>query len=595
MSKKAFMAAIIISVFLVSLVAGTHFCLAQSGTEANDKISQDTTWTKAGSPYIITGTVVVNDGVTLTIEPGATVNMNRGDSLQVNGTLVARGTSSEKIVINGGDIIFTQYSNDWNNQTGSGSIIENSTLNSTSILVSDSPEIFNNIIVGGANTLQIFGAINIAGGTPLIANNTIYGAGYTPAIEICGGSPMVLNNTLVGGINGNSSARFPIISNNNIKGEVIVSGGSPVISNNLITGLIRKVYLVNNESFPVNGSTPIDSVSFGIGLTGYNFGDDKLYNAIVTDNTIVGCSTGLCWNAGGGALIERNLIVNNTGDGLSIGSNAVIENNTIDNNSVGMRIYNFNGYDAGPSGNFFPPTILNNNIQNNSQYNVYSYCDSDLNATYNWWGSTEQQSIQKTIYDKSFDSTLGTISSIPCQSAPNDQAYPNSSNASLTLLSTLSTNEVYFALDSNSTISALFFNETSSDINFTVSGLSGTTGYVRVGIAQNFMPNEDDIKVFIDGNPINYTLSSSGDLWIILFTYHHSTHQISISQTENTNESPSPSSAAQPRSTPSTSPSPSIPELPSFLFIPFLASVMLAGTIIYRRKLRHKNDQMTLP
>ncbi len=514
-------------------------------------IDTNTTLTKTNSPYTLTKNTTVSNGVTLTIEPGVTVNMDRDVYLQVNGTLVERGSSSEKIVVNGGDIIFTQFSGDWNNQTGSGSIIENSILNSTSISVSNSPEIRYNVIVG-ANTQLVIGAINIAGGSPSITNNTIYGGGYMHAIEICGGSPVIMYNSLEGGIDGNSSARFPVISNNVIKGEVIVSGGSPVISNNLITGLIRQVYLINNESFPVNDSSPIVSVSFGIGLTGYNFGDDKLYNAVVTDNIIVGCSTGLCWNAGGGAIIERNLIVNNTGDGMSIGSNAIIENNTIDNNAVGIRIYNFNGYDAGPSGNFFPPTIINNNIQNNSQYNIYSYCGSNLNATYNWWGTTDPQSIQETIYDNSFDSSLGTISSVPCLTAPNDLGYPNSSNASLTLLATRAIDEVYFALDSNSTISAVSFNETSSEINFAVSGLSGTIGYVRATIAQNFMPNADYIKVFMDGNPINYTISQSGDSWVITFAYHHSIHQVSINQTENTSAThPSPTIQPSPPTTPS--------------------------------------------
>ena len=39
-------------------------------TDVSGEISQDTTWTLSGSPYIITGDVTVNGGYTLTIEPG---------------------------------------------------------------------------------------------------------------------------------------------------------------------------------------------------------------------------------------------------------------------------------------------------------------------------------------------------------------------------------------------------------------------------------------------------------------------------------------------------------------------------------------------
>ncbi len=55
-------------------------------------ISTDTTWTLAGSPYTLTGTVVVvgadgPDGITtLTIEPGVEVRANSGVQLQIGGT-----------------------------------------------------------------------------------------------------------------------------------------------------------------------------------------------------------------------------------------------------------------------------------------------------------------------------------------------------------------------------------------------------------------------------------------------------------------------------------------------------------------------------
>jgi hypothetical protein len=59
-------------------------------------ISSDTTWTKADSPYTLTGNVLVTLGATLTIEPGVVVNC-KDFYLIVSGTLNACGTDEEPI------------------------------------------------------------------------------------------------------------------------------------------------------------------------------------------------------------------------------------------------------------------------------------------------------------------------------------------------------------------------------------------------------------------------------------------------------------------------------------------------------------------
>ena len=56
-------------------------------------ISTNDTWRRACSPYVISGNVMVGTGATLTIEPGVEVRFAEGTVLQVNGTLIARGTS----------------------------------------------------------------------------------------------------------------------------------------------------------------------------------------------------------------------------------------------------------------------------------------------------------------------------------------------------------------------------------------------------------------------------------------------------------------------------------------------------------------------
>ena len=61
-------------------------------------ISTNTTWTKLASPYTVTGDVTVSAGVTLTLQPGVTVQFNQYAGLNVNGTIVADGTAVDPIV-----------------------------------------------------------------------------------------------------------------------------------------------------------------------------------------------------------------------------------------------------------------------------------------------------------------------------------------------------------------------------------------------------------------------------------------------------------------------------------------------------------------
>ncbi len=54
-------------------------------------------WTKANSPYIVSGNLTIIEGVTLTIEPGVTVNFSENTSISVFGEIVAIGTPHNPI------------------------------------------------------------------------------------------------------------------------------------------------------------------------------------------------------------------------------------------------------------------------------------------------------------------------------------------------------------------------------------------------------------------------------------------------------------------------------------------------------------------
>jgi hypothetical protein len=86
-----------------------------------------------------------------------------------------------------------------------------------------------------------------------------------------------------------------------------------------------------------------------------------------------------------------------------------------------------------------------------------------------------------------------------------------------------------FSVASNSTVSGLAFNSTSQELSFTVTGSSGTTGYVDVYIAKTLINNIGQVKAYVNNNAVNYTATQIDDSWLLHFTYQHSTHTVVIS------------------------------------------------------------------
>ena len=120
---KSFIRVLLISVLGIGLLLGSvSFGGAQASTDVSGIISSDATWTEANSPYAFTGPVGVTAGVTLTLEAGTIVH-SYGYYLQVNGTLIVDGSSSDPVEFGGGEIRFTDSSTDWDEQTGLYSIV----------------------------------------------------------------------------------------------------------------------------------------------------------------------------------------------------------------------------------------------------------------------------------------------------------------------------------------------------------------------------------------------------------------------------------------------------------------------------------------
>ena len=102
--KKLFanwtIAGISLLIVAVLLLGITHPALARphADTYVSGSITTNTTWTLAGSPYILMGDLSINSGVSLTIDAGVQVRANGMVGITVNGTLNATGNSGAHVV-----------------------------------------------------------------------------------------------------------------------------------------------------------------------------------------------------------------------------------------------------------------------------------------------------------------------------------------------------------------------------------------------------------------------------------------------------------------------------------------------------------------
>ena len=415
----------IVALITLNLKLQTLNCTAQTSIPGGIVSG---TWTLAGSPYNVQGSIQIADATTLTIQPGVTVNFQGMYKLDIQGRLLAIGTSTDTIIFTAANttngwrgIRFdnTPSTNDttiikyckiqYGKATGSSPYDNGGAFYSNS---------FSKLLISNCNISYCVannngGAIYCASGSPIITNNIIYsntaidgGGIYCSSCNSSITNNTISSNTSSGGSIGGGGIYCDgnaIINNNTIfsntthgsGGGIKCDGGTPNIINNAIYSNVSfdnyggGISCESGSPTISNNNIHNNSGGYGGGITCFgNINSPTISSNTIYNNSAIGGGGIACVNTTSLTInIMNNTISNNTAtvsSGLIAGGgiacynsdpsiiNNTISNNTASNNRGGGGIY------CGSSN----PTIMSNTISNNSAINGGAlYCDGNSTPT----------------------------------------------------------------------------------------------------------------------------------------------------------------------------------------------------------------------
>jgi hypothetical protein len=323
-------------------------------TNVSGLISSNTTWSASGNPYNVTGNVMVNAGVTLTIEPGVNVRFDKLKSFQINGALIARGTANNNITFT--SAAASPAPGDWGYLFFSD-VSTDAVFDLLGNYISGSVLEYCVIEYAGSGTNSL-GAVQLTSSYPFInyctirKNNIsgIYAGGLTETLKIT-------NNII------SDNTRYCLDQDGG--GGIFISGGTVTISNNTISNNSITYHGVGGGIFAKDGKQIITNNTFTNNSAAYDGGAMYIQSgaqSVISHNTIIGNTaqgTGGIYTLWGTAVITDNIIYNNTGGMVIYYGGATINNNIITGNKT----------DGGGSGIHIrgaAATISNNVISNNT-------------------------------------------------------------------------------------------------------------------------------------------------------------------------------------------------------------------------------------
>mgnify|MGYP000064483108 FL=1 len=365
------MKALLITLSILSSVSFFAQTTVSGGIYAN------TTWNLAGSPYLVTGSMVVFPNRTLTIEPGVEVivsadyTFNTGNFiyLEVRGTLIANGTSNAPIVFTSTDTTSGFYNWEGIRIKGSqGGIVQ---MNHFEL---------HNTWYGIYNDISQPGVSYVFDGCYFRSNQ--YGLQLN--------ADMVYNNCI---FESNGAGQAAQISYGTL------TATNCQFLNNFCSFTWSNFINVNNCLFSGNQNNIIGSPGIIQNSQFYNntFGMTEISNITVNQCVFDGNGTGI---DGSSTCVVTNSTFTNNSIAVKIGDASTVSQNTITDNAIGVQVL---GYDPNTT------SIDSNLICNNSIHNLENLTDKNYQVNLNCFCSQDSTIIENGIFDGYDDITRGLV------------------------------------------------------------------------------------------------------------------------------------------------------------------------------------------
>jgi parallel beta-helix repeat protein len=430
---------------------------ALASTNVGGPILTHTTWDLAGSPYIVTSSVIVGNGATLTIEPGVEVRFNPGLGLTVgyagfppNGKLVARGTSGSPILFTSNTtqqpgawarIHFTDYAVDavYDAQGNyvSGSILEHVTIeyagagtNVAAVTVESSSPGLDHVRVHDSTYR---GISIVTGSAPIerirdceiwnIAGDGLYVSGGTAGHVITGNYVHDCADRGMGLASACSASGNTIVANGD--SGVYIGGAGTTLIGNTVAGNMANFdgggIKISASNCTLTGNTITNNSAYYGGGVYVTESNCALVGNTITGNTATGADGGGVRVAGSNCTLTGNLIMNNAApNGGAIWFNTQMTTMSrclvAGNHSTGLgagAVYILNyPVNLGGDPNSGAYNIISCNDATYQIYNAVPFNASganDVHAEYVRWRSNDPQDISAYIYDFFDDASKSTV------------------------------------------------------------------------------------------------------------------------------------------------------------------------------------------
>ena len=349
--------------------------LVTSQTQVSGGIYQNTTWSLTSSPYVVTGSIVVFPGKTLTIEPGVELIIDNVSSsniyIEARGVIDLIGTESNPIVIH---TLYDTTNVGWqgfkciSSQGGQINADRFHIANAVDPFFYETPQ--NTVVYNNCRFAYCQQAVTVSENVTLskcdfINNgNAVYGwANFT--IDNC---TFIGNENALNAYTTNLSLSNSSFSNNQtgVQFSSIVFGAMAIHDCTFTDNDVAVSNLNNGDLYTCYFSNNGTAIQFA-------------YQAEIYDN-----------------VFESNALA------LDAAFSTSAYNNQITNNAVGVRI-------SGISASSEVPAIVNNQLCYNLNYNIENGTNVNVSLLSNCFCGLDSSAIESSIYDGYDDITRGLL------------------------------------------------------------------------------------------------------------------------------------------------------------------------------------------